>query len=225
MKNGSPVNDLCKYYSLILRLYKLRLLVPLNVDIIVGWSTLVINLAWHVTARATSVPNTHNDISAQKHLHLKISSPWIEPRRIHSISSHDIAQQYLKTIFVGSSPGRENHYGWANVHFWVPHFEYRNSSRLPAVSISVQPVHLRLCLSSARQGTGCNICRRYHRIRGLIGDNDGSWYRAQVNALVEWCGINNLELKVLKTKDLIVDFRRSQKNEISPERFTAQRWR
>ena len=45
---------------------------------------------------------------------------------------------------------------------WAPHFEYRNSSELPTVSTSVQPVHSWLCLSSARHGNGCKICPWYH---------------------------------------------------------------
>ena len=43
---------------------------------------------------------------------------------------------------------------------------------------------------------------------GLIFKDD-SMYRDEVNHLVEWCHVNNLELNVKKTKEIIVDFRRN----------------
>ena len=42
-----------------------------------------------------------------------------------------------------------------------------------------------------------------------------SEYRDQVNKLINWCGENNLELNVSKTKEMIVDFRR-KKSPLSP---------
>ena len=42
---------------------------------------------------------------------------------------------------------------------------------------------------------------------GLITNNDGTAYREEVKALVEWCQENNLSLNVNKKKELIVDFR------------------
>src|SRR4029434_10005831 len=44
---------------------------------------------------------------------------------------------------------------------------------------------------------------------GLIRDDDESVYRREVEQLVLWCGRNNLELNMLKTVEMTVDFRRS----------------
>ena len=52
-------------------------------------------------------------------------------------------------------------------------------------------------------------------VQGLITNSDESEYRDQVNKLINWCGENNLELNVNKTKEMIVDFRR-KKSPVSP---------
>ena len=52
-------------------------------------------------------------------------------------------------------------------------------------------------------------------VTGLISNNDESGYRAEVQEIVTWCGKNNLELNVSKTKEIIIDFRR-KKNVIHP---------
>jgi hypothetical protein len=44
----------------------------------------------------------------------------------------------------------------------------------------------------------------------LITNNDETAYREKVMALAEWWQKNNLSLNVIKTKELIVDFRRQQ---------------
>ena len=44
---------------------------------------------------------------------------------------------------------------------------------------------------------------------GLITNSDESEYRDQVNKLISWCNDNNLEHNVNKTKEMIVDFRRT----------------
>ncbi|KAI3376659.1 hypothetical protein L3Q82_016478, partial [Scortum barcoo] len=41
-------------------------------------------------------------------------------------------------------------------------------------------------------------------------------YREEVRALTSWCQDNNLQLNVSKTKELIVDFRRRQREEHAP---------
>ena len=46
---------------------------------------------------------------------------------------------------------------------------------------------------------------------GLISNNDKTTYREEVRALGVWCQENNLSLNVNKTKELIVDFRRQQR--------------
>jgi hypothetical protein len=45
---------------------------------------------------------------------------------------------------------------------------------------------------------------------GLITYNDETVYR-EVRALEEWCQVNNLPLNVNKTKELVEDFRRQQR--------------
>ncbi len=44
---------------------------------------------------------------------------------------------------------------------------------------------------------------------GLIQDGDESAYRQEVKELAVWCSLNNLELNMLKTVEMIVDFRRN----------------
>jgi hypothetical protein len=46
---------------------------------------------------------------------------------------------------------------------------------------------------------------------GLIISNDKTAYREEVRALAEWCQENNLSLNVTKTKGLIADFRKQQR--------------
>ena len=46
---------------------------------------------------------------------------------------------------------------------------------------------------------------------GLITNNDETAYREEVKALVEWWQENNLYLNVNKTKEMIVDFRKQQR--------------
>jgi hypothetical protein len=43
---------------------------------------------------------------------------------------------------------------------------------------------------------------------GLITDNDETAYREEVRDLVVWCQNNNLSLNVIKTKEMIVDYRK-----------------
>ncbi|KAL1006621.1 hypothetical protein UPYG_G00074580, partial [Umbra pygmaea] len=53
-------------------------------------------------------------------------------------------------------------------------------------------------------------------ILGLISNNDETAYREEVNALVTWCQSNNLSLNVSKTKEMIVDFRKRQREGLAP---------
>ncbi|XP_055499383.1 brain mitochondrial carrier protein 1 isoform X1 [Leucoraja erinacea] len=43
---------------------------------------------------------------------------------------------------------------------------------------------------------------------GLISHDDDSAYREEVQQLINWCDINNLQLNVNKTKEITVDFRK-----------------
>ena len=45
---------------------------------------------------------------------------------------------------------------------------------------------------------------------GLISDDDESAYRDDVKHLVRWCARNDLVLNVSKTKEIVVDFRKSK---------------
>jgi len=51
---------------------------------------------------------------------------------------------------------------------------------------------------------------------GLISDNDETQYREEIQHLIYWCSTNNLILNTNKTKEVIVDFRRSRKTEHAP---------
>ncbi|KAL0173659.1 hypothetical protein M9458_029627, partial [Cirrhinus mrigala] len=44
---------------------------------------------------------------------------------------------------------------------------------------------------------------------GLIQDGEESAYRQEVEQLAVWCSLNNLELNMLKTVEMIIDFRRN----------------
>ncbi|XP_051517576.1 uncharacterized protein LOC127419842 [Myxocyprinus asiaticus] len=46
---------------------------------------------------------------------------------------------------------------------------------------------------------------------GLITDNDETAYREEVHTLTHWCQEHNLSLNVSKTKELVVDFRRKDR--------------
>jgi hypothetical protein len=46
-------------------------------------------------------------------------------------------------------------------------------------------------------------------VEGLITDNDETAYREEVRELAVWCQDNNLSLNVSKTKELIMDYRKS----------------
>ncbi|XP_076862714.1 nuclear respiratory factor 1 isoform X2 [Brachyhypopomus gauderio] len=45
---------------------------------------------------------------------------------------------------------------------------------------------------------------------GLISDNDETHYRSEVSRLASWCEHNNLSLNTDKTKEIVVDFRRTR---------------
>ncbi|KAI4883935.1 hypothetical protein NFI96_030564, partial [Prochilodus magdalenae] len=47
---------------------------------------------------------------------------------------------------------------------------------------------------------------------GLISKNDESAYREVVQRLTDWCRTNNLSLNVDKTKEMVVDFRRTRRD-------------
>ncbi|KAI4876464.1 hypothetical protein NFI96_002534 [Prochilodus magdalenae] len=50
------------------------------------------------------------------------------------------------------------------------------------------------------------------QVVGLISKNDESAYREEVQRLTDWCRTNNLSLNVDKTKEMVVDFRRTRRD-------------
>ncbi len=46
---------------------------------------------------------------------------------------------------------------------------------------------------------------------GLITDNDETAYREEVSTLTKWCQENHLSLNIVKTKELVVDYRRQSR--------------
>nr|XP_061836676.1 uncharacterized protein LOC133619576 [Nerophis lumbriciformis]XP_061836677.1 uncharacterized protein LOC133619576 [Nerophis lumbriciformis] len=51
------------------------------------------------------------------------------------------------------------------------------------------------------------VCGRHYPLR-LISDDDEYAYRREVDRLVSWCSLNNLELNAQKTVEMIMDFRK-----------------
>lgn len=47
-------------------------------------------------------------------------------------------------------------------------------------------------------------------------DNDGTHYREKIQHLIGWCSDNNLVLNSSKTKEVIVEFRKSRRMEDTP---------
>ena len=45
---------------------------------------------------------------------------------------------------------------------------------------------------------------------GLITDNDETAYREEVRYLIVWCKDHNLSLNMIKTKEMIVDYRKKR---------------
>ena len=47
---------------------------------------------------------------------------------------------------------------------------------------------------------------------GLTNKNDESSYREEVEQLITWCKVNHLSVNVDKTKEMVVDYRRAQRD-------------
>ena len=50
---------------------------------------------------------------------------------------------------------------------------------------------------------------------GLITDNGETAYREEVRDLAGWCQNNNLSLNVIKTKEMMVDYRKRRTHPLS----------
>ncbi|KAK3553710.1 hypothetical protein QTP70_007500 [Hemibagrus guttatus] len=62
--------------------------------------------------------------------------------------------------------------------------------------------------TSGHQSVKLLKCADDTTLIGLISDGDESAYRGEMDRLVSWCSMNNLELNSLKTVKMIVDFRK-----------------
>jgi hypothetical protein len=61
---------------------------------------------------------------------------------------------------------------------------------------------------------------------GMITNNDETAYREEVRAPGVWCQENNLTLNINKTKEIIVDFRKQQREHPTPlSTSKGQQWR
>ncbi|XP_052385670.1 uncharacterized protein LOC127933105 isoform X1 [Oncorhynchus keta] len=85
-------------------------------------------------------------------------------------------------------------------------------TRVRSQSSPVLRVHLRL------RGHASNSIIKFAdgtTVVGLITNNDETAYKEEVRALGVWCQENNLTLNVNKTKEMIVDFRKQQREQPS----------
>ncbi len=62
-------------------------------------------------------------------------------------------------------------------------------------------------------------------VLGLINNNDETAYRNEVQHLALWCDNNSLVLNIKKTKEIIVDFRKTGQYNHSPLSIGNEGWR
>ncbi|KAI3356667.1 hypothetical protein L3Q82_003302 [Scortum barcoo] len=72
------------------------------------------------------------------------------------------------------------------------------------------------CSAIHSTNTIVKVCRRHHHSGPHISDNDETHYREEIQHLTQWCSNNNLVLNTSKTKEVIVDYRRSRRTEHAP---------
>ena len=59
---------------------------------------------------------------------------------------------------------------------------------------------------------------------GLIIDNVETAYREEVRDLAVWCQDNNLSINMIKTKEMIVDYRKKRGPSMPPFSSTGLQW-
>ena len=64
------------------------------------------------------------------------------------------------------------------------------------------------CTARHDSNTARHDCADDTTVVGLITDNDEAAYREEVRGLAVWCNDNNLSLNLIKTKEMIVDYRK-----------------
>ncbi len=93
------------------------------------------------------------------------------------------------------------------IHIQHSYNQHWSSSELCSLPTTLLPVHQRLHIQRPlRQAP--EVCRRHHTDRPHSG-RDESAYRQEVKELAVWCSLNNLELNMLKTVEMTVNFRRT----------------
>ncbi|XP_054914356.1 uncharacterized protein LOC129378093 [Poeciliopsis prolifica] len=151
--------------------------------------------------------STEDAISSALHLspvHLEKRNPHI--RMLYWTSAQHSIRPSLRTWYANWSP-------WASMLHcatgcWTLNTGYPEGCVLSTVLFT-------LMTHNCRPRFNTNLIMKYAgdtTIMGLIQDNNEGNYRKQVQHLVDWCRIYNLLLNVDKTKEIIVDLRRSRPN-------------
>ncbi|KAK3529220.1 hypothetical protein QTP70_021442, partial [Hemibagrus guttatus] len=103
-----------------------------------------------------------------------------------------------------------------------PHqFAYRpNRSTEDAISTAIHPALTHLDTSNTNiRMLFIDLSSAFNTVVPVVGrisNNDESAYREEIQSLSAWCSMNNLTLKATKTKELMVDFRKSSSSRHSP---------
>ncbi|KAI3363944.1 hypothetical protein L3Q82_001522 [Scortum barcoo] len=114
--------------------------------------------------------------------------------------------------------------GWAAPHILHPDSEHRHPQGC-VLSPLLYSLFTHDCMAAHSSNTIIKFADDTTVI-GLITGDDETAYREEVRALTSWCQDNNLHLNVSKTKELIVDFRRRQREEHAPLSINGTtRWR
>ena len=83
----------------------------------------------------------------------------------------------------------------------------------------LSPFLFTLCTSDFRFNSSTCHVRKFSDdssiISCIIDDNEAE-YRSLVESFVWWCDTNHLQLNIRKTKELVVDYRRSKKRPPTP---------
>ncbi|KAI3363730.1 hypothetical protein L3Q82_001346 [Scortum barcoo] len=83
----------------------------------------------------------------------------------------------------------------------------------PGTALIAVPLDQRL---PHQQASGGENLGQHILYTGLISDNDETHYKEEIQHLTQWCSNNNLVLNTSKTKEVIVDYRRSRRTEHAP---------
>ncbi len=118
---------------------------------------------------------------------------------LHAHLRLSVDQQLPDRQAAGSEAGK--------IHMQHPYDQHWSSSGLCSLPTALLPVHEQLHIKRPLCQAP-EVCRWHHTDRPHQ-DSDESAYRQEVKELAVWCSLNNLELNMLKTVEMIVDFRRT----------------